>query len=199
MGALVCRADLVEVYVELGIEYDLPVLFLSRIDDKVRSEYPAIGEAGPRLLAALESRGLPTLDGLAQFYGGETHDERRRNYRRTIESLPPGVSQIIIHCGFDDEELRAVTASASRRDGDRRIFTDDATAKLIEEEGIRLVSWKGLRELRGKPANDDRQGEREEIREQFGFEFCSTDFATRNSSNHWGRASRDPSHIRFGR
>jgi len=148
MGALVSRPDLVEVYVELGIEYDLPVLFL-RVNDEVRSEYPAIGKVGPRLQAALESQGLPVLDGLAQFYGGETHDERLQNYTRTIKNLPASVSQLIIHCGYADEELRAITASASRRDGDRRIFTDDATAQLIKDQGIRLVSWKELREPRG--------------------------------------------------
>ena len=34
---------------------------------------------------------------------------------------------------------------SGRRDGDRRIFTDPETAKLLEAEGIKLTSWKEQR------------------------------------------------------
>jgi chitin disaccharide deacetylase len=42
MGALVSRPDLVEVYVRLGLKYDLPVLFLRRIEGPVGEGYPAL-------------------------------------------------------------------------------------------------------------------------------------------------------------
>ena len=51
---------------------------------------------------------------------------------------------------MDDDELRAVTNSAERRDSDRRIFTDPEIARLIRDEGIRLITWKQFRELRAK-------------------------------------------------
>ncbi len=147
MGALVSRADLVEVYVELGLEYDLPVLFLRHVDSPEVQQYPGLKERGKPLLAALDQRRFPVLDGLAQFYGGDTHDQRRHNYMETIRNLPPGVSELIIHCGIDNDELRGVTNSSSRRDGDRRIFTDPEIANLIREQGIELINWKQFREL----------------------------------------------------
>lgn len=152
MGALVCRPDIVEVYVMLGIEYDLPVLFLRGIDEQTIRAYPALKDVGPPLLAALDKHGLPVLDGLAQFYGGETHAARRESYIKTLKSLPPGVSQLIIHCGYDDDELRAITSSAERRDGDRRIFTDPAIEQLLEDEGITLINWKQFREMTPAPS-----------------------------------------------
>jgi chitin disaccharide deacetylase len=147
MGALVCRPDIIEVYVMLGIEYDLPVLFLRNIDKQTVRAYPALKEVGPPLLAALDRQQLPVLDGLAQFYGGETHEIRRDSYVDTIRNLPPGVSQLIIHCGYADAELKAITNSAERRDGDRRIFTDPEIEELIRDEGIELITWKQFREM----------------------------------------------------
>jgi hypothetical protein len=64
-----------------------------------------------------------------------------------LRNLKPGVSELIIHCGYDNSELRAITESSARRDGDRRIFTDPATAALIEELGIKLITWKQFHQL----------------------------------------------------
>jgi predicted glycoside hydrolase/deacetylase ChbG (UPF0249 family) len=155
MGALVCRPDIIEAYVNVGLEYNMPILFLRAVDPNspVVREYPALKERGKEWVAALDAKKLPVLDGLAQFYGGDSHDERTGNYLKTIRTLPKGVSELIIHCGVLDDELRAVTNSAERRDGDRRIFTDPMMAEEIRKQGIQLISLKQFHAMaRQRPA-----------------------------------------------
>src|SRR5690606_66583 len=92
MGALVSRPDLIEVYVSLGLKYDLPILFVREVEGPIVEAYPALRERGKQWLASLDAKGLPVLDGLAQFYGGDSHEERVENYMETLRNLPPGVS-----------------------------------------------------------------------------------------------------------
>jgi len=152
MGAVAARSDLVAIYVKLGLEYDLPPLFPRDATGEMAREYPALAEKAKALFALMESRGFPILDRLAQFYGGDTHGERKENYLRLLRTLQPGVTQLIVHCGYDNEELRAITNSAARRDGDRRIFTDPEVAAEVKRLGIEVIGWKEFRELARKQA-----------------------------------------------
>jgi predicted glycoside hydrolase/deacetylase ChbG (UPF0249 family) len=150
MGAVVCRPDLMEIYVKLGVEYDLPVLFL-RADPATVREYPALAERGKALLDLLDQHHLPVLDRIVQFYEGDTHAERRERYLEALGKLKPGVSQLIIHCGFDNPELRAITSSAPRRDSDRRVFTDPEVIAEIKRLGIEVITWKQFRRMNSAP------------------------------------------------
>ena len=147
MGAVVSRPDLVELYVQLALEYDLPILALREIDEKLAKEYPALVQRQEQLLAVFKQRGLPVLDNLAQFYEGETHEERKENYLKCLRTLPPGTSQLIIHCGYADDELRAVTSSASRRDSDRQVFCDPEVIAEVGRLGIKVITWREFREM----------------------------------------------------
>lgn len=146
MGALVCRPDLVEVYLSVAIEYDLPILFLSKLSKEMRAEYPSMSDRFEAGVAALSSKKLPMLDHLVQIYSGDNPEKREQSYFEALADLPEGVSELIIHCGVDNDELRAITNSSSRRDQDLRIFLRDETRTWLEDHGIKLLSWKAYRE-----------------------------------------------------
>lgn len=150
MGAVVSRPDLLEAYVNLGIEYDLPVMFIDSRDQDTIGEYPALVELGQKLQQRLEEKQLPVLDKLLQFYGGDSEQARREVYINAIRSLKPGVTQLIVHCGVDDEELRGITSSARRRDEDRRIFCDPDMAALLKAQNVEIITWKEFRRLRSQ-------------------------------------------------
>jgi chitin disaccharide deacetylase len=152
MGTVISTPDMLEIYVRLGLDYDLPVMMIRRPDPIVLRGYPALAEQGPAFVNALEGRALPVIDHLFQFYDGSDHDARKQRYLDTFRKLQPGVTQMIIHCGYDNEELQAITGSHFLRGDDTRIFTDPDVKGEIERMGIRIVSWSDLRR--------DRQGVR---------------------------------------
>ncbi len=147
MGAVLSRPDLVEVYVNLSLEYDLPVLFFKSMDPQMEKAYPALAARFQKSVAQLTERKLPLLDNLLQFYGGNVPEQRKQQYYDELTKIGPGVTQLIIHCGHDNEELRAITDSAARRNQDRVIFTDNAMRDFLKNQKISLISWKQFRDL----------------------------------------------------
>src|SRR5690606_21254562 len=126
MGTLMMRRDFVEVFVQLGLEYDLPILWLRNAPAEIQQEYPALRGDLTYLTAALSRQCLPLLDALTTPVRAGEIEQRRQSYLNVVRKAPPGVTQISIHCGFADDELKASANSWAFRDQDRRIFSDPA-------------------------------------------------------------------------
>jgi hypothetical protein len=149
MGAVVSRPDLVEVYVRLGLEFNVPVFFLRNFDQAgtLPKDVRARAET---LLKILDDRGLPVLDYMTQYYTGESYDTKKKMYLTAIEDTKPGVRYLIIHCGYNNEELQAITTSSVIRDNDRRVFTDPEFIEAVKKSGVEVVSWQQVRAMNGK-------------------------------------------------
>ena len=150
MGALVSRPDLVEAYVNVGVQFNLPVFFLRNLGNEVPDE--RVRARGEQLIAKLEKHKLPVLDYMTQLYTDGSFDEKRVQYLNAIAKSKPGVHYLILHCGYDDDELRAITASSKRRDTDRRIATDAEFIRKVKQTGVEIVTWKQVRDMNDKRA-----------------------------------------------
>lgn len=148
MGAVVSRPDLLEVYVKLGVEFDVPVFFLRDPGREIPDE--RIRARGQELIRALESRQLPVLDHMNQLYTNGSFEEKKAQYLKAIADSPPGVHYLILHCGFDDHELQAITTSNQLRDVDRQVFTDPDFIAAVKATGVEVITWKQARELATK-------------------------------------------------
>ncbi len=153
MGAVVSRPDLVEVYVKLGIEFNVPVFFVRSFNDPALALPAPIRERAVELVKILDEHHLPVLDYYTQYYSGESYDKKKKMYLKAIEDTQPGVRYLIIHCGYNNEELQAITTSSVIRDNDRRIFTDPEMIEAVKKSGVEVVSWKQVREM-SKQAGD---------------------------------------------
>jgi predicted glycoside hydrolase/deacetylase ChbG (UPF0249 family) len=147
MGAALKRIDLLEIYVKLALEYDVPVLFSEFFTLAAKREYPGLEGDVANMSAALRAQKLPVLDGIFQYYEGDDYDQRKQTYLNVLRKLKPGVTEIIIHCGYDGTELRRITSSNFIRDSDRRIFCDKEVIDEVKKLGIEVITWKKFREL----------------------------------------------------
>ena len=70
-------------------------------------------------------------------------------YLTALKNLQPGVTEFVIHPGFDDEELRAATRErptwgAAWRQRDHDFFTSEEFRQALQRENIKLITWREL-------------------------------------------------------
>jgi len=70
-------------------------------------------------------------------------------YISALKNLKPGVTEFVIHPGFDDEELRAATRERSTwgsawRQRDFDFFTSNQFREILVQENIKLITWREL-------------------------------------------------------
>lgn len=73
-------------------------------------------------------------------------------YSEAIKNLEPGVTEVVIHLAYDDGEMRGATVNhpnwgAAWRQRDFDYFTSDAFRKLLQENQIKLITWRELGKL----------------------------------------------------
>jgi chitin disaccharide deacetylase len=98
----------------------------------------------PRLSAADAA-----IDTLIQAFPDITPEKWKQFYLDAIRDLKPGVSEIIVHLGHDDAELKAVMVNhdpwgAAWRQRDYDVVMSPEFKKALKDNNIILVKWKDL-------------------------------------------------------
>ena len=70
-------------------------------------------------------------------------------YVNALKNLQPGVTEFVIHPGFDNEELRAATREratwgAAWRQRDFDFFTSEQFHQILMQQGIHMITWREL-------------------------------------------------------
>jgi predicted glycoside hydrolase/deacetylase ChbG (UPF0249 family) len=136
MGTVQTDARFYDVYAELAAEYRLPLRMAGASAEK------ALGFAFRRPAA---ERGLVFPDYLlAPRWGFPT----RQVLVDSLQRLRPGVTEVFLHPVVDGPELRSYDKSATGiRAGDYGNLLDDELRGLLEDAGVRLISFRPLRDL----------------------------------------------------
>ena len=134
-----------ESYVKLGMEYKILPMLLKLNEHTLKMINVRSLKIDENVIKDLMGLGIPFLDFL--FMADDNSNSlknREQEYMQVISQLPGGLSQIIIHPGFDDEELKNITSQSRDRYYDFSVFTDLDMKQFISDQNIKLISWRDL-------------------------------------------------------
>ena len=145
MGSVFARPEFFEIYCRLGKEYGIPPMLIKPSPQLAKTIKEMGLDIPEQTLLQMQKQGFPMLDILVTGVSGNTFEEKKASYYDALRNLKPGVNQIIVHLGMNDDEIRGVMNSFEQRYNDYRIFTSQETKKLLDELQIRLIGWKDLK------------------------------------------------------
>ncbi|HVN56695.1 MAG TPA: polysaccharide deacetylase family protein [Bacteroidales bacterium] len=145
MGSVLANPALVKVYLELSAEYGLPVLFPRAY---VAMLPPDVGKTFGNSVFLLDN--LFMID--RSMIRGNWIDP----YKAAIENLKPGLNQIIVHLGTDNDEMKAICSGhddygSAWRQKDLDMVTSKEFSDLLKKNKVVLVTWKQIRDVMKDP------------------------------------------------
>lgn len=149
MGTLFSHPEFFEAYLRVGQEYELPVLVPENwIDDAMFSDE----EARDRIIQLAEEYPVHVQE-VIMLDSDTPESDWFETYDSEIKNLEPGLNEILLHPAYDDAEMNAMTINyhhnfgAEWRQRDYDYFTSQRLKDLLEEENIKLVTWREIKEV----------------------------------------------------
>jgi hypothetical protein len=142
MGALFTTPALYSAFVRVARAYDLPFLAARGPDGRL----PADVRPGQDIV----------LDTVIQAGPDVPPGRWQAFYVDAVRRLKPGLTEMIVHLGRDDAELRAVTVAhepwgAAWRQRDTDVLRSAEFRQALQDHGVVLVGWKELRRAAARP------------------------------------------------
>lgn len=135
LSAITLRPEFFDVYLELAVEYRLPIRLPSTISDE-RAGFPF------RSLAADEGVIFP------DHFDHDWHAGSERRVLDSIDALQPGVTEIHVQPAIDTPEVRAFAGTDA--DGwiaDLELVTSDRLRQRLDDAGAVMIGFRTLRDL----------------------------------------------------
>ena len=135
MGALYGTPDLFRTYAKVARSYKLPFLHF-------------IGGADPEIVKTLQPSDIVADAVIMRLQKGSI-EEWRKFYLDAIRDMKPGLTVILVHLGYDDAELRAVTTGwdswgADWRQRDYDVLTSTEFRQALKDNKVVMVTWRDV-------------------------------------------------------
>jgi hypothetical protein len=142
---------LLEIYLRLGREYRLPVLFPRNLRQYTSVlDFEGISLEGYfELLGKLESEGWPLVDHF-RMSPWVPKEDTDRVYREMAAGLPAGLTMVALHPTQSGEIESIAPAKAHCRIEEYRLLKDPDFKNFVTLKGIRLIGFRPLRDLMRK-------------------------------------------------
>ena len=137
------RPEFLASYIKLAEEYGIPAMLTKEIVE-------GIIDPNPQLFNEINVDNLVLIDHLA-IASPELYDAMGMDtfYSDLLNNLESGVTVLLNHIAYDNEEMRAITTGFSHwhakwRQDDYDFFTSKKAKDLLEANNIKLITWKEI-------------------------------------------------------
>lgn len=148
MGTLFARPDFFERYVRVGMERKIPILAVGGHATWTQKENPDANQELKKWIPKIWNAGLPVLDDLHTGSYDWKPAEKTDRLLELLQSLKPGVTEILFHASRPTEDFPIITGSSESRRADLRALTDPKVKEWIQAHGVILTTWRELQERR---------------------------------------------------
>jgi chitin disaccharide deacetylase len=135
---------------ELGVPFRFPKKILS--GDAVTDPLPKETLAKlPDLAALASSLNISLADYIVSYpfeiLPSETFEYFRNDVCKRLESLPEGVSELILHPALESEEIKAINPHWQKRVWEEKLCRDKKFIETIERLEFKRITWRDLPHL----------------------------------------------------
>jgi hypothetical protein len=140
MGTALYDQRFLKAYMKVGHEFKIPVFIPRQLEIPLKVKLDTL---------------VPDKDVIVDFILSASPGDFKTGFKdfyiNGIKNLKPGLTYLIIHTAFDDEEMRAVTIDhpdwgAAWRQQDYDFFSSPECARLLKENNVYVITWKEIRD-----------------------------------------------------
>lgn len=147
MGTLYGSPEFLKVFLKVAEEYKIPANAIDLSNPKVAAFYSAEGyPVNAEVVGMLGNYNLPHLDNFGSVPKGNSYEEVKSNFFKLVDSLEPGLTEIIFHPSFETENMKTITGSWQQRAWEAQMFADPEVIDYFKKNGIILTTWREVME-----------------------------------------------------
>jgi predicted glycoside hydrolase/deacetylase ChbG (UPF0249 family) len=147
MGTLYGTIEYLKVFLKIAQEYKIPANAIDLSDPEIAENFRKEGyPITMDVVELLNEYSLPKLDNFSSVPDGDTYENKRDNFFALINSLKPGLTEIIFHPSVETENLKTITGSWQQRVWEATLFSDPVVKEFFENNGIIITTWREVME-----------------------------------------------------
>lgn len=140
MGTVLYRLDFLKAYIKTGHEFRIPVFIPRQLEVPLKVKLDTL---------------ISDKDVIVDYILTASPEDIRKGmkifYTNGIKNIKPGLTYLIIHTAYDNDEMKAITVDhpdwgAAWRQQDFDFFSGSECAKLLKENNIYVITWKEIRD-----------------------------------------------------
>jgi hypothetical protein len=145
MGAMYASLEYLKVFLKIAEEYKIPANAIDLSDTAIAENFRKGGyPITTDVVELLNQYSLPKLDNFSSVPDGNSYENKRTNFFALINSLKPGLTEIIFHPSVETDNLKTITGSWQQRVWEAQLFSDPALKEFFKENGIIITTWRDI-------------------------------------------------------